>query len=139
MVSKVPVGLFITHHLARALTFSPGLMLVGRRNTPRRAEPGPAAGHRPGRALAILAVAARAATAVSYATLEQFVIPLRGSREFGSTGRVIDGDRMRPVQLQHGRLDAAARYPQGRHPGRPGVARARACDDHPLRHLPVTA
>jgi hypothetical protein len=35
MVSKVPVGLFITHHVARALTFSPGLMLVGRRNTPR--------------------------------------------------------------------------------------------------------
>lgn len=35
------------------------------------------------RALAALAVAAGAAVALSYATLEQFVIPLRGSREFG--------------------------------------------------------
>jgi hypothetical protein len=29
MVSNVPVGLFITHHLTRALVLSPGLMLVG--------------------------------------------------------------------------------------------------------------
>jgi hypothetical protein len=28
-VSNVPVGLFITHHLTRALVLSPGLMLVG--------------------------------------------------------------------------------------------------------------
>jgi MFS family permease len=33
--------------------------------------------------LALLAVAAGAAVAVSYATVEQFAIPLRGSREFG--------------------------------------------------------
>jgi MFS family permease len=37
----------------------------------------------PGRVLALLAVVAGCAVAVSYATLEQFVIPLRGSREFG--------------------------------------------------------
>jgi MFS family permease len=36
-----------------------------------------------GRVLAVLAVAAGTAVATSYATLEQFVIPLRGSREFG--------------------------------------------------------
>lgn len=36
-----------------------------------------------GPALAVLAVAAGTAVAMSYATLEQFVIPLRGSREFG--------------------------------------------------------
>jgi hypothetical protein len=29
MASNVPVGLFITHHLTRALVLSPGLMLVG--------------------------------------------------------------------------------------------------------------
>ena len=29
MLSNVPVGLFITHHLSRALVLSPGLMLAG--------------------------------------------------------------------------------------------------------------
>lgn len=37
----------------------------------------------PSRSLALLAVVTGGAVAVSYATLEQFVIPLRGSREFG--------------------------------------------------------
>jgi MFS family permease len=43
---------------------------------------GAAAPVAPGR-LALLAVVAGGAVAVSYATVEQFVIPLRGSREFG--------------------------------------------------------
>jgi hypothetical protein len=38
---------------------------------------------RPAPLLALLAVAAGAAVAVSYSTVEQFAIPLRGSREFG--------------------------------------------------------
>ena len=37
----------------------------------------------PSRSLALLAVVTGGAVAVSYATVEQFVIPLRGSREFG--------------------------------------------------------
>ena len=197
MLSNVPVGLFITHHLSRALVLSPGLMLAGAlllaggggfvtlmlgralmglghtlcmlggltailryragpglasslnavefsamlgvlsgatllgvlpRTVPwnaalllscapmvanlfllpalRRALPAPA-GHGPrpifarsqadaepregggppapgsGGFLAVLAVAAGAAVAVSYSTVEQFAIPLRGSREFG--------------------------------------------------------
>jgi MFS family permease len=43
---------------------------------------GAAAAVAPGR-LALLAVVAGGAVAVSYATVEQFVIPVRGSREFG--------------------------------------------------------
>jgi MFS family permease len=43
--------------------------------------PGP--GGVPARWLGVLAVAAGTAVAVSYSTVEQFVIPLRGSREFG--------------------------------------------------------
>jgi len=38
---------------------------------------------RPAPALALLAVTAGAAVAVSYSTVEQFAIPVRGSREFG--------------------------------------------------------
>ncbi len=41
------------------------------------------AGPRPAPVLALLAVAAGAAVAVSYSSVEQFAIPLRGSREFG--------------------------------------------------------
>jgi MFS family permease len=44
-----------------------------------RAEAAP----RPAPLLALLAVAAGASVAVSYSTVEQFAIPLRGSREFG--------------------------------------------------------
>jgi MFS family permease len=45
---------------------------------------GPAVGEpRPAPMLALLAVVAGAAVAVSYSTVEQFAIPLRGSREFG--------------------------------------------------------
>jgi MFS family permease len=43
----------------------------------------PAAAAGPSRSLALLAVVTGGAVAVSYATIEQFVIPLRGSREFG--------------------------------------------------------
>jgi hypothetical protein len=41
------------------------------------------AGARPAAVLGLLAVVAGAAVAVSYSTVEQFAIPLRGSREFG--------------------------------------------------------
>jgi MFS family permease len=47
----------------------------GREDAPRAPGPAPA--------LALLAMAAGAAVAVSYSTVEQFAIPLRGSREFG--------------------------------------------------------
>jgi MFS family permease len=53
-----------------------------------RAAPAPAEGSGAGNAaggsaLAVLAVVTGGAVAVSYASVEQFVIPLRGSREFG--------------------------------------------------------
>ncbi|HEV8473222.1 MAG TPA: MFS transporter, partial [Methylomirabilota bacterium] len=43
----------------------------------------PAAGERAGRGLLPLAFAAGGAAALGYATIEQFILPVRGSREFG--------------------------------------------------------
>ncbi len=51
------------------------------RGTPPGSDATPAAGG--GRALAALAFAAGGSVALAYSTVEQFLIPLRGSREFG--------------------------------------------------------
>jgi MFS family permease len=58
--------------------------------------------------LAVLAVVAGAAVAVSYASVEQFVIPLRGSREFG-----LDRVGIARLLMLSQVVDAAALLPLG--------------------------
>jgi hypothetical protein len=71
-----------------------------------------------GPALAVLAVVAGAAVAVSYATIEQFVIPLRGSREFG-----LDRTGIARLLMLSQAVDAAALLPLGALADRRGTPR----------------
>jgi hypothetical protein len=80
-------NLFLLPALRRALprpdTTTPRPLFARSQDAgPTGGGPAPAAS-RPVPVLALLAVTAGAAIAVSYSTLEQFAIPLRGSREFG--------------------------------------------------------
>jgi MFS family permease len=86
--APIAANLFLLRALRRAL---PGAANGGTRPLFARSQDGSAPGGggdaegapRPAPMLALLAVTAGAAVAVSYSTVEQFAIPLRGSREFG--------------------------------------------------------
>jgi MFS family permease len=86
--APMTVNLLLLPALRRAL---PGAATSGPRPLFSRTQDGSPPGGRqlapaappPAPALALLAMAAGAAVAVSYSTVEQFAIPLRGSREFG--------------------------------------------------------
>lgn len=69
--------------LPRPAASEPRPLFARSQAAPPPADGGEDSTSRPAAGLALLAVAAGAAIAVSYATAEQFVIPLRGSREFG--------------------------------------------------------
>jgi MFS family permease len=68
----------------------------------------PAAGERAGRGLLPLAFAAGGAAALGYATIEQFILPLRGSREFG-----LDRVGIAHVMMVAQACDIAALLPVG--------------------------
>jgi len=85
--APIAANLFLLPALRRTL---PGVANSGARPLFARSQEGSTPGGgdaaavlRPAPMLALLAVTAGAAVAVSYSTVEQFAIPLRGSREFG--------------------------------------------------------
>jgi hypothetical protein len=87
LITCAPVGVnvFLLPTLRRDLPGAGGIRPLFARSQEASGPglvPSPAA-PRSGRALAVLAVVAGATVAVSYATVEQFVVPLRGSPEFG--------------------------------------------------------
>src|SRR5207247_1233524 len=111
MAADIPIGLFLTHHLRRAVVVGPcvlavgvlvltsggtfpvlvlGRLLMGVGHAPgprplfaRQAAAGPDAPGAPITPALVLAFVAGGAIAVAYSTVEQFSIPLRGSRELG--------------------------------------------------------
>src|SRR5205814_81927 len=96
MLADLPAGLLMTHHVRRALIAGPAVVLAGmaclvllpddggdRPWFARSAAAAEASPRAADRGASALAFAAGGAVALAYATLEQFVIPVRGSREFG--------------------------------------------------------
>jgi MFS family permease len=78
----------------------------------------PAAAGGPRRRLALLATVAGASVAVSYSTVEQFVIPVRGSREFG-----LERSGIARLSMLTQLTDLAALLPLGALADRRGTAR----------------
>jgi len=128
MVADIPLGLFLTRNLRRALWIGPLVLMTGglcvTDSSGRiRTEPSvaPANPHRrPAgrRSLAPLVFAAGGLVALTYSTMEQFVVPLRGSREFGLERAGVA--RLFMVQQI---FDIAALIPTGMLADRQGAAR----------------
>jgi MFS transporter, DHA1 family, tetracycline resistance protein len=92
--------------------------LFARSQEPARTEGGADDAGRSAGALTVMAVVAGAAVAVSYATIEQFVLPLRGSREFG-----LDRAGIARLLMLAQAVDAAALLPLGALADRRGTPR----------------
>src|SRR5205809_319205 len=91
MLADVPAGMFVARHLAAAcvpqrlgLAVLPSVLarLPRRADGPAPSVPSSAPSSRSG-VMVLLACAAGAALALAYSSVEQLVVPVRGSQEFG--------------------------------------------------------